>query len=49
MVEKQPKVSESEIMQISITKITEGVFDLPQTVQVAWFFWQKPLFVFALN
>jgi hypothetical protein len=43
------KASESEIMQISITKITEGVFDLPQTARVASFFWQKPLFAFALN
>lgn len=43
------KVSESEIMQISIAKITESVFDLPQTVRVASFFWQKPLFAFALN
>jgi hypothetical protein len=43
------KISESEIMQVSIAKITEGVFDLPQTVRVASFFWQKPLFAFALN
>jgi hypothetical protein len=43
------KISDSEIMQISLTTITEGVFDLPKTVRVASFFWQKPLFAFALN
>jgi hypothetical protein len=43
------RASDSEIMQISITEITEGVFDLPKPVRVASFFWQKPLFAFALN
>jgi hypothetical protein len=43
------KISDAEVMQVAIAKITEGVFDLPQTVRVASFFWQKPLFAFALN
>ena len=43
------KMSDAEVMQISIANITESVFDLPQTVRVASFFWQKPLFAFALN
>jgi hypothetical protein len=43
------KMSDSEIMETAVTQITEGVFDLPKTVRVTMFFWQKPLFAFALN